>query len=669
MDISALQIKENKMKKVIVQSISLILLFTLALPRDNNVLAMTRNSLSQANTIYYVNPLGNDSNPGTINAPFKTLSKSVAMLLPGDTLIISGTFDQTLNVSKSGSSGAPITIIGNNAVLDMKGVNASGIILSGNFLTVTGFEVKNTTSHGILISGKNVQLENSRVHHSVRENGYETCNGTGSWGSALKVMIGAQNIILRGNLVYENCGEGIAITRGINVVVENNIVRDNFSVNIYSDNSPYTTIQNNNVSCTGIYLRNGNRPTGIALAEEDYSGWGIQRHNQYVFGNFVDGCSDGIASWKPEISGGKLIDSEISGNTVINGIKRSIAIYSENQNVVIQNNSVYADIVINYPSGVTTVNNTKDASASITKTSTITSTATSFTNTPTATPAVSYPSPTSTATSASIYPSTTPTATSTGTYPTPTPTAISTINLSTPTIVISTASASFTPIFTATMTNSVIKTTTPNQTSTPSATQIASSSKDIKFDDRNINIYYSKGWNSTSDPKAYEGSYQTNSNYGAAITINFIGESFSVIYTDGANYRRMEVYLDGNLIQTIMRSSSKTKYQMQWDYPGMLSNGQHVVKLVFPNGRGTFDGFIIRPRNGQILPYNVNSKPTITFTTTLQTIATSNTSISPTFTPTSTLIPTELPSSTPVQETSTLPPSNTESAITETPTQ
>ena len=316
-------------------------------------------TVSAPKTIY-VNSNGSDFNSGSASSPFKTLAKGVSVLAAGDTLNVTGTFYLPLVVTKSGTASAPINIIGSAAILNMNRVQENGIKILGNYINISGFEVMGATSHGVLIGGTNIKVENSSVHHSVTENGADgSCGlmGSSGWGSALKVMVGAEDVILRGNTIYENCGEGIGVTRGVNVLVENNTVRDNFGVNIYMDNSPYTTTQNNTVICTGIYLRDGRRPSGIAMAEEYYSGWGAQRHDNHVLNNKVDGCFDGIASWQPDFADGKLVNAVLSGNTVINGTRRSIALYSANENVLVENNSVYAAVYVVNSSGVTLTNN------------------------------------------------------------------------------------------------------------------------------------------------------------------------------------------------------------------------------------------------------------------------------------------------------------------------
>ncbi len=300
----------------------------------------------------YVSPVGNDSSACTRAEPCQTFNKVVSISQPGDVIhILEGYYSEPFTISKSGTAPNYISIVGHNAILN-------GMIISGDYIVVSSVEVKGAISHGILVSGKHVIVEDSSIHHSVTENGRVFCNNSGSWGSALKVMVGGEDIIFRRNSVYENCGEGIAVTQGVNTLIEDNIVRDNFSVNIYIDNSPFSTVQGNTVLCTGIYLRDGRRPTGIAVAEESYDGWGAQRHDTSLLNNTVDGCYDGIASWDPEEPEGMEINLIVKDNTLTNGTHRSISLEWFNLNVLIIDNTVDTPIHVVNMEGVMLVNNT-----------------------------------------------------------------------------------------------------------------------------------------------------------------------------------------------------------------------------------------------------------------------------------------------------------------------
>jgi len=59
---------------------------------------------------YYVSTSGNDTNSGSLTAPFKTFDKAIAVMQAGDECIIrGGTYRQTLTIAKDGTTGNPIT--------------------------------------------------------------------------------------------------------------------------------------------------------------------------------------------------------------------------------------------------------------------------------------------------------------------------------------------------------------------------------------------------------------------------------------------------------------------------------------------------------------------------------------------------------------------------------
>jgi len=59
---------------------------------------------------YYVSTKGSDSNPGTFDKPWKTIGKANSMLQPGDIVYIRvGTYEETINPSRSGTEGNYIT--------------------------------------------------------------------------------------------------------------------------------------------------------------------------------------------------------------------------------------------------------------------------------------------------------------------------------------------------------------------------------------------------------------------------------------------------------------------------------------------------------------------------------------------------------------------------------
>ncbi|MBI5823767.1 MAG: right-handed parallel beta-helix repeat-containing protein [Chloroflexi bacterium] len=279
----------------------------------------------------------------------------------------------TYLIEQSGTKSDPVVIDGN-------GFTAQCVKVTGSHVTVKNFIVEDCESHAILILGNDVTVENNTVRYSVTENGKVNCdNPDGGWGSGIKAERGSHDVTIRGNKVYENCGEGIASTMSYNVLIEGNTVWDNFSVNIYVDNSYNVTVQNNVVYCSGIYLRAGKRPTGISFAEESYKDWGTQRHDNSAISNQVNGCDAGIVSWISELPTGREVRLLIEGNRIFHTIGRSIELNTVNVDVIIRGNISDKPVFVREPGGSTVTGNIEIsatpsplATVSVTVTSTLT---------------------------------------------------------------------------------------------------------------------------------------------------------------------------------------------------------------------------------------------------------------------------------------------------------
>jgi parallel beta-helix repeat protein len=355
------------MNKTAYRLISFAVAIALAFGASSQVLASTpfdpgtqgQPSALLAARTFYVSTTGSDSNSGSSTAPFKTFAKALSMLAPGDTLQVKpGTYYEAVVLSRSGTASAPITVIGNGAVLDARSSRNTGLKISGSYLNVSNFEITGAVDAGIGIPGKNITVSNNKVHDNVTQNGIGTCGQAGSWSSAVKVGVGGENIIIENNTVYRNCGEGIAVTRGVNVTVRNNTVYDNSAPNIYVDNSPFTTVQGNLVYCTGAVLRlDGRRPTAIGLGEEYYAGWGAQLHDVTIIGNTIRDCGKGIGAFQSEVNG-TLTNVTITRNNIPSGQGRAIYIHTlSNRNVMVSYNTIFNAVQLEQPAGITLLGN------------------------------------------------------------------------------------------------------------------------------------------------------------------------------------------------------------------------------------------------------------------------------------------------------------------------
>src|SRR5215212_3272210 len=162
---------------------------------------------------YYVSPTGNDANPGTASAPFKTFAKANSVLTPGATLYIySGIYNQPLRITESGTTAERITVqpLGGKAVIDLQYQAAPGVEiqasyvtvnrlvvrnirgvcvnLRGSNITVSGLVVNRCTSHGIYVNSSfQIRILNSRVFRAVQSNYRRTL--TSGWGSGIKIRV------------------------------------------------------------------------------------------------------------------------------------------------------------------------------------------------------------------------------------------------------------------------------------------------------------------------------------------------------------------------------------------------------------------------------------------------------------------------------------------------
>jgi hypothetical protein len=116
--------------------------------------------------IYLVSTLGNDANPGSDSAPFRTIQRAADSASAGDTILVaSGRYAEYVIVPRSGAIDAPITFQASGNVV-LPGFSISGT----DYITIKGFEI---TSFGSSVSGtyaiylrstKGVTIQDNHIH-------------------------------------------------------------------------------------------------------------------------------------------------------------------------------------------------------------------------------------------------------------------------------------------------------------------------------------------------------------------------------------------------------------------------------------------------------------------------------------------------------------------------
>lgn len=239
----------------------------------------------------YVSPDGSDGNPGTLNAPVKSIKTALGKVLPGDTVMArKGIYYEQFSVPASGTVDKQITLKaypGENPVIDGSNVVVSGwqaLVTFNNirYFNLEGFDICNLTSsatntdpEGIFIYGdshhinirncniyniKNTTtLNNGRSAHAILVIGNGTASNSGLVITGCTVhdtQTGtSENITLAGNVEQftishnricntENIGiivaggDGLNPSGNVNVnYARNGVVSDNELYNVSMSNS------------------------------------------------------------------------------------------------------------------------------------------------------------------------------------------------------------------------------------------------------------------------------------------------------------------------------------------------------------------------------------------------------------------------------------------------
>ena len=338
---------------------------------------------------YYISPSGSDSTGnGSIGNPWRTIDEAEGNASPGDFIFArGGVYSNTKSYIRcDGIPNIPIHFVaypGETPIFDGENVeigeNQSILLLyEANNIIVDGFEVRNSSGRGISVSeSTNVIIKNCKAHEissrgigcsgfniSIISNEVWNCClanfqgafGSGGWAagiSSAKIWSTGEmssNIIIRGNYVHDNWGEGIIAMKTRNIFVENNNVKNNYSVLIYVGGTCNVSVRNNYLCVTtNLYDRvdNGSRANGINMAIETTVSLPVT--NVVIANNLVMNTSKGVGFWfdsSNTSSNNFYSDVKIWHNTFVSNyyaIKINEVPF-ETENNVFQNNIVVGGI-------------------------------------------------------------------------------------------------------------------------------------------------------------------------------------------------------------------------------------------------------------------------------------------------------------------------------------
>jgi hypothetical protein len=277
--------------------------------------------------VYFVSTEGDDAGPGTRANPFRTISRSVERMAPGDTAYVrEGVYSEYVHFRRSGRKNGRISLLaypGERPVIDGTGVEVpawKALIFAGSstpqaieYITVDGFEIRCSSWYGIrVIKGSHWIVRNCTVHDTLK-------------GGI--VFHQSDDLLIRNNEVYRaglSSGNGINIQGGSRVVIEYNYSHDNrdhYGVQIITDHPDgevgfqYDNVVRYNriTRCrSGMYFRNNVN---------------LKVYGNLIYHNVVDGHYAGIHLGEGDGTSGSFeSNAQIFNNTIVGHV---VSIYNQ----------------------------------------------------------------------------------------------------------------------------------------------------------------------------------------------------------------------------------------------------------------------------------------------------------------------------------------------------
>ncbi|MCX7797478.1 MAG: right-handed parallel beta-helix repeat-containing protein [Melioribacter sp.] len=137
----------------------------------------------------FVSTNGDDNNRGTIDSPFKSITKAISVALPGDTIFIRGgvynlSSTITISSSKSGTSEKRYYLFaypGEHPILDFSSMSFSssnkGISLRASYWYIKGLDIKGAGDNGMEINGGSFNIIENCAFYENKDSGLQLSNG------------------------------------------------------------------------------------------------------------------------------------------------------------------------------------------------------------------------------------------------------------------------------------------------------------------------------------------------------------------------------------------------------------------------------------------------------------------------------------------------------------
>ncbi len=208
----------------------------------------------------YVATNGEDSNPGTMEKPLRTIQHAADMAKPGDTVYVrGGSYCQQLAVKVSGNAEQGFITFqsrpGEHAVLDggcltPEGESSMVLLTNVSFVRVQGLEIRNLRTSdyrsvpgGIRVfgGGSHIEILHNDVHHIEQNSTHQLRPGSGANGFGISVYgtnakTPISDLVIEGNDVHHlKTGSSESVVVNGNVAgfrITKNSVHDNNNIGI-----------------------------------------------------------------------------------------------------------------------------------------------------------------------------------------------------------------------------------------------------------------------------------------------------------------------------------------------------------------------------------------------------------------------------------------------------
>jgi hypothetical protein len=217
-------------------------------------------AFGQANSSFYVSTTGDDSNPGTQTAPWRTVQHAADTARAGSTVNVrGGIYAELVSIKTSGNATDGFITFrsypGETAVLDAEhfaptGRSAVLTIHDKSYVRIEGFEIRNfrTAEHrltplgiSVMGAGSHIELLKNNVHHIQQTFEGRDAPGRGGNGFGIAVYgtdakIPISELVIDGNEVHHlktGSSESLVVNGNVtNFRITHNVVHDNNNIGI-----------------------------------------------------------------------------------------------------------------------------------------------------------------------------------------------------------------------------------------------------------------------------------------------------------------------------------------------------------------------------------------------------------------------------------------------------